>query len=144
MVNCYLSQTPVDTESKLGTTGDVLSDQTLYRSLLGSSTVIIPLLDQIFLMLFSKFVFMCMILGSLIFLLLVNLALRLWYFGLWFAVILLIYYRLGNNLLSWSFKRQLTLSRSSAKAEYQGVANAVAKTCWLQNLLRELHTYNNP
>ncbi|GJX79742.1 ribonuclease H-like domain-containing protein [Tanacetum coccineum] len=28
----------------------------------------------------------------------------------------------------------------SAEAEYHGVANAVAKTCWLRNLLRELHT----
>ncbi|GKA10723.1 ribonuclease H-like domain-containing protein [Tanacetum coccineum] len=47
---------------------------------------------------------------------------------------------LGNNLLSLSFKRQPTLSRSSADAEYRGVANAVAETCWLTNLLRELHT----
>nr|GEZ87010.1 ribonuclease H-like domain-containing protein [Tanacetum cinerariifolium] len=38
---------------------------------------------------------------------------------------------LGNNLLSWSSKRQLTLSRSSAEAEYRGVANAAAETCWL-------------
>ncbi|GJV73680.1 ribonuclease H-like domain-containing protein [Tanacetum coccineum] len=29
---------------------------------------------------------------------------------------------------------------SSAVAEYRGVANAVAETCWLRNLLRELHT----
>nr|GEV95788.1 ribonuclease H-like domain-containing protein [Tanacetum cinerariifolium] len=35
---------------------------------------------------------------------------------------------LGNNLLSWSSKRQPTLSRSSAEAEYRGVANAVTKT----------------
>ncbi|GJZ84315.1 ribonuclease H-like domain-containing protein, partial [Tanacetum coccineum] len=27
-----------------------------------------------------------------------------------------------------------------AEAEYRGVANAVAETCWLHNLLRELHT----
>ncbi|GKD31687.1 ribonuclease H-like domain-containing protein [Tanacetum coccineum] len=33
-----------------------------------------------------------------------------------------------------------TLSRSSAEAEHRGVANAVAETCWLRNLLRELHT----
>ncbi|XP_071739935.1 uncharacterized mitochondrial protein AtMg00810-like [Rutidosis leptorrhynchoides] len=46
---------------------------------------------------------------------------------------------LGNNLLSWSSKRQLTPSRSSAEAEYRGVANAVAETCWIRNLLRELH-----
>ncbi|GJW48339.1 ribonuclease H-like domain-containing protein [Tanacetum coccineum] len=48
---------------------------------------------------------------------------------------------LGNNLLSWSAKRQPTLSRSSAEAEYRGVANVVAaENCWLRNLLRELHT----
>ncbi|GJX82569.1 ribonuclease H-like domain-containing protein [Tanacetum coccineum] len=47
---------------------------------------------------------------------------------------------LGKNLLSWSSKRQPTLSRSSAEAEYRGVANVVAETCWLRNLLRELHT----
>ncbi|GKE01144.1 ribonuclease H-like domain-containing protein, partial [Tanacetum coccineum] len=47
---------------------------------------------------------------------------------------------LGNNLLSWSFKRQPTLSRFSAEAEYRGVTNAVAETCWIRNLLRELHT----
>ncbi|GKA85565.1 ribonuclease H-like domain-containing protein [Tanacetum coccineum] len=47
---------------------------------------------------------------------------------------------LGNNLLSWSSKRQPKLSRSSAEAEYRGVANAVAEACWLRNLLRELHT----
>nr|GEX53183.1 ribonuclease H-like domain-containing protein [Tanacetum cinerariifolium] len=47
---------------------------------------------------------------------------------------------LGNNLLSWSSKRQPTLSRSSAEAEYRGVANDVAETCWIRNLLRELHT----
>ena len=47
---------------------------------------------------------------------------------------------LGNNLLSWSSKRQYTLSRSSAEAEYRGVANAVAETSWLRNLLLELHS----
>nr|GFA60942.1 hypothetical protein [Tanacetum cinerariifolium] len=37
-------------------------------------------------------------------------------------------------------QRQPMLSRSSAEAEYRGVANAVAETCWIRNLLRELHT----
>ncbi|GJW68206.1 ribonuclease H-like domain-containing protein [Tanacetum coccineum] len=31
----------------------------------------------------------------------------------------------SDNLLSWSAKRQVTLSRSSAEAEYHGVANVV-------------------
>nr|GEW99617.1 NBS-containing resistance-like protein [Tanacetum cinerariifolium] len=47
---------------------------------------------------------------------------------------------LGDNLLSWSSKRQQTISRSSAEAEYRGVANVVAETAWLRNLLRELHS----
>nr|GEU57844.1 NBS-containing resistance-like protein [Tanacetum cinerariifolium] len=47
---------------------------------------------------------------------------------------------LGDNLLSWSAKRQHALSRSSVKAEYMGVANVVAETAWLRNLLRELHS----
>nr|GEW77537.1 hypothetical protein [Tanacetum cinerariifolium] len=49
------------------------------------------------------------------------------------------YVFLGDNLLSWSAKRQVTLSRSSVEAEYHGVANVVAKTAWLQNFLLELH-----
>lgn len=36
---------------------------------------------------------------------------------------------LGDNLISWSSKRQPTLSRSSAKAEYRGVANVVSESC---------------
>ncbi|GJV22662.1 ribonuclease H-like domain-containing protein [Tanacetum coccineum] len=44
---------------------------------------------------------------------------------------------LGDNLLSWSAKRQHTLSRSSVKAEYRGVSNVVAETVWLHNLLHE-------
>ncbi|GKD70032.1 ribonuclease H-like domain-containing protein [Tanacetum coccineum] len=47
---------------------------------------------------------------------------------------------LGDNLLSWSAKRQHTISRSSAKAECRGVANVVAKTAWIRNHLRELHS----
>nr|GEV84318.1 hypothetical protein [Tanacetum cinerariifolium] len=41
----------------------------------------------------------------------------------------------GDNLLSWSFKRQHTISRSSVEAEYRGVANVVAEAAWLRNLL---------
>ncbi|GJZ30197.1 ribonuclease H-like domain-containing protein [Tanacetum coccineum] len=45
----------------------------------------------------------------------------------------------GDNLLSWSAKRQVTLSRSSDEAEYRSVSNVVAETAWLRNLLLELH-----
>nr|GEW21407.1 ribonuclease H-like domain-containing protein [Tanacetum cinerariifolium] len=47
---------------------------------------------------------------------------------------------LGDNLLSWYAKQQHTISRSSAEAEYQGVANVVAETAWIRNLLRKLHS----
>ncbi|XP_021771433.1 uncharacterized protein LOC110735520 [Chenopodium quinoa] len=45
---------------------------------------------------------------------------------------------LGDNLISWSAKWQPTLLRSSAEAEYRGMANVVAESCWLRNLLLEL------
>ncbi|XP_021719327.1 uncharacterized protein LOC110686999 [Chenopodium quinoa] len=35
--------------------------------------------------------------------------------------------------------RQPTLSKSSAKAEYRGVANVVSDSCWIRNLLLELY-----
>jgi hypothetical protein len=47
---------------------------------------------------------------------------------------------LGANLISWSSKRQETVSRSSAEAEYRAIANAVAEVSWLCQLLQELHT----
>jgi histone deacetylase 1/2 len=45
---------------------------------------------------------------------------------------------MGASLLSWSSKRQTTVSRSSTEAEYHGVANAVAECTWLRQLLSEL------
>ncbi|GJW38690.1 ribonuclease H-like domain-containing protein [Tanacetum coccineum] len=123
MVTCNPSRTPVDTESKLGADGDPVSDPTL-------------------------FVFIWMIPREALFpLLLKGLDDLVAYSDAdWagcpttrrstsgYCVFL------GNNLLSWSSKRQPTLSRSSGEAEYHGVAYAVAETCWLRNLLRELHT----
>ncbi|GJT03413.1 ribonuclease H-like domain-containing protein [Tanacetum coccineum] len=50
------------------------------------------------------------------------------------------YVFIGNNLLFWSSKRQQTLYWSSADAKYRGVVNAVVESCWLRNLLREMHT----
>jgi hypothetical protein len=46
---------------------------------------------------------------------------------------------LGDNLVSWSFKCQNIISRSSAEAEYHTVANGVAEACWLRQVLQELH-----
>jgi hypothetical protein len=47
---------------------------------------------------------------------------------------------LGDNLVSWSAKRQTVVSRSSAEAEYRAVANGVAEATWLRQLLHELQT----
>nr|GEW18602.1 ribonuclease H-like domain-containing protein [Tanacetum cinerariifolium] len=45
-----------------------------------------------------------------------------------------------SQLIAYSDVDRDTLSRSSAEVEYRVVANAVAETSWIRNLLRELHT----
>lgn len=45
---------------------------------------------------------------------------------------------LGDNFISWSSKRHMTVSRSSAEAEYRAVAHVVAECCWVRQLLVEL------
>ncbi|GKA93732.1 ribonuclease H-like domain-containing protein, partial [Tanacetum coccineum] len=116
MLTCNPCRTPVDTDSKLSTNGDPVSDPTLYHSLAGALQYLTFTRPDIS---YAVQQAGCPTTrrstsGYCVF--------------------------LGNNLLSWSSKRQVTLSHSSAEPEYQGVANAVAETCWLCNLLRELHT----
>nr|GEV25973.1 ribonuclease H-like domain-containing protein [Tanacetum cinerariifolium] len=165
MVNCNPSQTPVDTEFKLGPDGVSVQDPTMYRSLawgLQYFTFTRPDLSyavqQICLYMHDPrephLVALKRILryvqGTL------DLGLHLYASSTTF----LVGYTnadwagfpstrrstsgycvfLGDNLLSWSAKRQHTLSRSSAESEYRGVANVGAETAWLCNLLRELHS----
>jgi hypothetical protein len=44
----------------------------------------------------------------------------------------------GPNLVSWSSKKQPTVSRSSTEAEYKAHANGAAKVMWISSLLAEL------
>nr|GEU98900.1 hypothetical protein [Tanacetum cinerariifolium] len=127
MQNCNPCMTPVDTESKLGSDGDHVSDPTLYRSLAGALkylTFTRPdlsyVVQQVCLYMHDSHVDWA---GCPV--------TRRSTSG--YCVIL------GDNLLSWSAKRQVTLSRSSAEAKYRGVANVVAETAWIRNLLCELH-----
>lgn len=44
----------------------------------------------------------------------------------------------GSNLISWSARKQPTVSRSSTEVEYKSMANATAEVIWVESLLREL------
>nr|GEW44821.1 ribonuclease H-like domain-containing protein [Tanacetum cinerariifolium] len=85
------TETPIDTEKKLGPEGSSVTDPTVYRSLGGS----LP------------------------------------YFELLHHSLLPTLMLIGQVDM---------LSCFSAEAEYRGVANVVAETSWIRNLLRELHT----
>ncbi|XP_023746732.1 uncharacterized mitochondrial protein AtMg00810-like [Lactuca sativa] len=139
MLHCKPVRTPTDTSAKFDGTGPPVSDPTLYRSLAG----VLQYLT------FTRPDITCDVQQVTL-----DHGLQLYVSPSWG----LIAYSdadwvgcpftqrstsgycvfLGQNLLSWSSKRQGTISRSSAEAEYWGVANAVAETCWLRNLLHEL------
>ncbi|GJU58423.1 ribonuclease H-like domain-containing protein [Tanacetum coccineum] len=163
MVNCNPSRTPVDTESKQGVDGDPVCDPTLYRSLsLQYLTFTRPdisyAVEQVCLHMHDNREPHLSPLKSILRYVQGTLHYGLQLFSS--STTDLVAYSdadwagcpttrrstlrycvfPGNNLLSWSSKRQPTLSRSSVEAEYRSVANAVTETCWLHNLLRELHT----
>ncbi|GKA48175.1 ribonuclease H-like domain-containing protein, partial [Tanacetum coccineum] len=141
MVNYNPSRTPIDTKSKMGADGDPVSDLTLYWSLAGSLQYLTFTRPDISYAVQQVCLFMhdprephFSALKRILRYVRGTLDYELQRSTLGYRVFL------GNNLLSWSSKRQPTLSRSSAEAEYRGVANVVVETSWLRNLLRELHT----
>jgi hypothetical protein len=46
---------------------------------------------------------------------------------------------LGPNLISWSSKKQPTISHSSTETEYRNLAITTSKVLWISSLLHELH-----
>jgi hypothetical protein len=45
---------------------------------------------------------------------------------------------MGANLLSWSAKKQATVSHSTAEVEYHALASTTAKLMWFMNLLKSI------
>ncbi|XP_071707917.1 uncharacterized mitochondrial protein AtMg00810-like [Rutidosis leptorrhynchoides] len=165
MSNCKPCSTPVDTQSKLGPNGPPVTDPTLYRSLAGALQYLTFTRPDVTYAVQQLCLFMHdprephfsdlkrllrYVRGT------VDNGLQIFSS----STMKLIAYSdadwggcpdtrrstsgycvfLSDNLLSWSSKRQATVSRSSTEAEYRAVANAVAETCWIRNLLRELHS----
>jgi transposase InsO family protein len=48
---------------------------------------------------------------------------------------------LGHNAITWSAKKQATVSRSSTESEYRALAIASAELCWVRSLLKDLGIY---
>ncbi|GKE67810.1 ribonuclease H-like domain-containing protein, partial [Tanacetum coccineum] len=123
------SRTPVDTESKLRADGDHVSDPTLYRSLAGSLQYITFTRPDIY----YAVQHVCLYMHDP----------REPHFSTLKWILMYVRGTLDHGLHCflpllhlWLLiqMRIPTLSHSSAKAEYRGVANVVAETCWLRQV----------
>nr|GEY83045.1 ribonuclease H-like domain-containing protein [Tanacetum cinerariifolium] len=141
MVGCNPSRTPVDTESKLGDGGTPVVDPTVYQSLVGSLQYltftrpdITYAVQQVCLYMHDSWEPYFSALKRIL-----RYAQGTLDYGLQ------LFSSTTDSLIAysdadWAGCPTTRRSTSSAEAEYRGVANAVAETCWIQNLLRELHT----
>ncbi|PKU70452.1 putative mitochondrial protein [Dendrobium catenatum] len=50
---------------------------------------------------------------------------------------------LGNTIISWSAKKQVTVAKSSTEAEYRAISSATSEVIWLRRLLAELRISQN-
>nr|GEV04889.1 ribonuclease H-like domain-containing protein [Tanacetum cinerariifolium] len=137
MVNCNPSRTSVDTESKLGDTGDIVSDPTLYRSLAGSLqylTFTRPYISY-------PVQQVCLYMHDPREPHLSALKRILRHVRSTLEYGLQLFSSSTTDLVAYSdadWAGCLT-TRCSTSGEVSGVVNAVAETCWTRNLLRELH-----
>ena len=46
---------------------------------------------------------------------------------------------IGNSLISWSSRKQITVAKSSTEAEYVALSGATQETIWLRRLLNDIH-----
>ncbi|GKE61842.1 ribonuclease H-like domain-containing protein [Tanacetum coccineum] len=116
MVNCNPSRTPVDTESKLGPYRVPVQDLTMYRSLAGGLQYLTFTRSDLSYAVQQICLYMH------------DLSLRLYVSSTTSLV--------GYTDVDWAG----CPSTRSAEAKYRAVANVVAETTWLRNLLRELHS----
>lgn len=48
---------------------------------------------------------------------------------------------LGNDLVSWNTKKQQTISKSTAKAEYRSMSATTSELVWIHGLLEDLKVH---
>ncbi|GJW27312.1 ribonuclease H-like domain-containing protein [Tanacetum coccineum] len=137
MQKCNPCKTLVDTESKLGADGHPVSNSTLYQSLAGALQYLTFTRPDISYAVQQ----VCLYMHDL----------REPHLAALKGILRYVRDTIDHGVLSTSHltsyidadwagcPRQVTLSRSSAEAKYRGVANVVAETAWVRNLLRELH-----
>ncbi|GKE18612.1 ribonuclease H-like domain-containing protein [Tanacetum coccineum] len=137
MVNFNPSRTFVDTESKLGDDGDPISDSPLYQSLAGSLQYLT------FTHRYKSYVVqqVCLYMQDP----------RKPHFSAFKQILRYVRGTLDHGLPLFSSSTTSLVAYSNADwagcpttwrstSEYRGFANVFAETCWLRNLLRELHT----
>ncbi|GAA0162108.1 transmembrane signal receptor [Lithospermum erythrorhizon] len=124
MFSCKPSATPIDTKSKLGAVLAFLVKILLSFAIWLVHFNISRLQHRISPMLFNKSVYSCILPCQITCLLESNTRKSTSGYCVFLA----------DNLISWSSKRQTTISRSSAEAEYRGVANVVSEALLFTSL----------
>nr|GEX64937.1 ribonuclease H-like domain-containing protein [Tanacetum cinerariifolium] len=141
MVGCNPSRTPLDTESKLGDGSTPVVDPTLYRSLAGSLQYLTFTRPDITYAVQK----VCLYMHDPRDPYFSALKWILWYVSGTLDYGLQLFSSTIDSFIAysdddWAGCPTTRRSTSGAEAEYRGVANAVAETCWIRKLLRELHT----